>query len=89
MVPTQYEWLKQRLEPIEVLELTRAHDAFMIQPWTEMIHGPLFWAEESECRDATISGHLLHGFVWRDSPQGKQYWQAVHDKYAAIEQKGT
>lgn len=82
---TQLEWLMYKLEPIEALELTAACTHIMNQEWPAPAACPICWLGEDAVDDMRVSTLLLNGLIWSETPQGKDYWQAVHDKYLALE----
>lgn len=84
-VITQFDWLMRHLEPMEALELRAAKDALMSRHLDEQKDCPLFAFNELVAANLTISEVLSAGFIWDRTPQGKDYWEAVHNKYRALE----
>lgn len=82
---TQLEWLMLHLEPHEALELRAACDSFNARGVEMLGHCPICWLVEPVKDSPLITTKLVEGFVWAETPQGKEYWTAVHDKYKAIE----
>lgn len=84
---TQLEWLMNHLEPHEALELRAACDSFNVMGAEMLGHCPVCWLVEPVDESSSITKRLVEGFVWSETPQGKAYWEAVYDKYKALEEK--
>jgi hypothetical protein len=80
---TPLEWLALHLEPHEALELRAACDSLLKSK--PPIYCPICWVHEEVALESTVSGLISNGFLWNESPQGSDYWKAVHAKYAALE----
>jgi hypothetical protein len=82
---TQLEWLMLHLEPHEALELRAACDSFKKQGVELLPQCPVCWLPEESPHSIPITKRLAEGFIWRESPQGHEYWSAVYGKYKALE----
>lgn len=36
-------------------------------------------------RNGTPRDWLMEAFIWRESPQGYEYWELIHDRLKALE----
>ena len=81
---SQLEWLMHKLEPHEALELKAACDSFLAEGPEAMPYCPACWVKRNTAESALIHEILASGFIWKRSPQGHDYWAAVHDKYKSL-----